>query len=323
MTSTFVIGATGFVGGAIARHLAAGGRTVAGLARTEQAAATLRSQGVTPVAGDLDARRSAVIEAASAADEVVYAAQAGPDRETATVAELTNALAGTGRTLVFLSGSGVLLQRTGGAWSPDVFAEDDVFTPEPSAAFRKAAEDTVLAVAGPKSRTMVVRPGLIWGPGDHGHLPMIYQSVAATGAAAYVGEGLNTYSHVHVDDVARLFALALDNGRTGALYHAVAGEIPNRWIAEKVAEDLGVGTRSVTPGQAAAVWGEFGALVMAASSRIRAPRTRRELGWRPEHTDLLTLIGEERLRKLARPDRPAAHHPADHPRAHLPGRALP
>src|SRR5690606_3044488 len=103
-------------------------------------------------------------------------------------------------------------------------------------------------------RAMVIRPGLIWGPGDHGHMSMIYRSVAVTGAAAYVGEGLNTYGHVHVGDVARLFALALDTGRAGALYHAVAGETPNRWIAEKVAADLGVEARSVTPEQAAGVW---------------------------------------------------------------------
>ncbi|KAA0910135.1 nucleoside-diphosphate sugar epimerase, partial [Streptomyces apricus] len=87
----------------------------------------------------------------------------------------------------------------------------------------------------------------------------------------------------------------------GGLYHAVAGETPNRWIAERVAADLGVQARSVSMKEAIGVWGEFGALVMAASSRIRATSAQRELGWRPEHTDMLTMIGEERLRRLARP----------------------
>lgn len=68
-----------------------------------------------------------------------------------------------------------------------------------------AAEDGV--------RPMDIRPGLIRGPGDHGHLSMIYRSVAVTGAARYVGQGLNTYSHVHLDDMTRLFSLALDKGR--------------------------------------------------------------------------------------------------------------
>ncbi|MER8161578.1 NAD-dependent epimerase/dehydratase family protein [Streptomyces sp. NPDC094472] len=295
----FVIGATGFVGGALARHLAAEGHTVTGLAGTETAAAGLHAQGITPVAGDLDERRPAVVEAALQADTVIYAAQAGAEQETATVQDLTRAPAGTGKTLVFLSGSGVLLQRTAGAWSPEVYAEHEPFTPEPPAEFRKAAENAVLAAASEGPRAMVIRPGLIWGPGDHGHTSMIYQSVAATGAACYVGEGLNTYSHVHIDDVTRLFSLALEKGRPGGLYHAVAGETPNRWIAERVAADLDVEARSVTPGEAAGVWGEFGALIMAASSRIRAVSAQQELGRQPQHTDMLTMIGEDRLRRLA------------------------
>ncbi|MFF9373780.1 NAD-dependent epimerase/dehydratase family protein [Streptomyces griseoluteus] len=301
--NTFIIGATGFVGGALARHLSARGHKVTGLARTRSAAAALASQGIAPVAGDLDGHRPAAVEAAQDADTVIYAAQPGPEQETATVQDLVRALTGTDRTLLFLSGNGVLVQRTAGAWSPDIFAEEDPVTPEPLAAYRKAAEDTVRAAAQDGLRTMVIRPGLIWGPGDHGHVSMVYRSVAATGAACYIGEGLNTYSHVHIEDVTRLFSLALERGRPGGLYHAVAGETPNRWIAERVAADLGVETRSLTPQEAADVWGEFGALVMAVSGRIRAVRAQQDLGWRPRHTDMLTMIGEERLRRLATPAR--------------------
>ncbi|MET7682324.1 NAD-dependent epimerase/dehydratase family protein [Streptomyces sp. NPDC005423] len=299
--NVFIIGATGFVGGTLARHLSAEGHTVTGLARTGSAAATLDSQGITPVAGDLGEHRAAVVETARTADAVLYAAQAGPEQETASVQDLTRALSGTDKTLIFLSGNGVLVQRTAGAWSPDVFAEDDPFTPEPLADYRKAAEDAVLAAAQDGLRAMLLRPGLIWGPGDHGHVSMVYRSVAATGAACYVGEGLNTYSHVHGDDVTRLFSPALEKGRPGGLYHAVAGETPNRWIAERVAADLGVETRSLPPEEATGVWGEFGALIMAVSGRIRAVRAQQELGWQPQHTDMLTMIGEERLRRLATP----------------------
>ncbi|WP_328498702.1 NAD-dependent epimerase/dehydratase family protein [Streptomyces sp. NBC_00414] len=302
--NVFVIGATGFVGGALARHLTARGHQVTGLARTGAAAVALSADGITPVAADLDSRRSATIDAALRADAVLYAAQADPALETATVDRLTRAMAGTGKTLVFLSGSGVLLQRTAGAWSQDSFAEHDPFVVEPLAIARKAAEDTVLGAASDRLRAMVVRPGLIWGPGDHGHVPMTYQSVAATGAACYVGTGLNAYSHVHIDDVTRLFDLASKAGRPGGLYHAVAGEVPNRWIAERVADDLGCDTRSLTPEEAALVWGEFGALVMAASSRLRSVCAQQELGWRPEHTDMLSTIGAARLRKLAAPSHP-------------------
>lgn len=283
-----VIGATGFVGSALSRHLVVRGHSVSGVARDERAAAVLAGAGVTPVRGDLQGRFGEVLAAARGVDRIVYAAQPAADVELATV----DALAG--EELLFLSGSGVLLERTAGAFSENTFAEDDDFVVEPLARERKVAEDRVRAAGG-----AVVRPGLIWGPGDHGHVSMVYRSVASTGAACFVGAGLNVYGNVHVDDVAGLVDLALERGRSGALYHAVAGETPNRWIAERVAQDLGCGVRSVDADEATAIWGEFGALVLGASSRTRAPRSRSELGWVPTRFDMLDEIGEPRLRALA------------------------
>ncbi|WP_413797187.1 NAD(P)H-binding protein [Streptomyces iranensis] len=262
----FIIGATGFVGRAVARHLARAGHHITGLARTEAAAAALKADGITPVAGDLGARLPETIAAARLADTVVYAAAADPAQETATLDDLIQALADSGKTLVFLSGTGVFLQRTAGSWSEAGFAEDDPFTVEPLAAARKAAEEKPRRSRGE-------------------------------------GAGRRLTRHAHdghpLDDVTRLFTLALDKGTSGALYHAVAGETPNRWLAERVADDLGCGTRGVDEAEAAEIWGEFGALIMASSSRCRAPRTRRQLGWEPHHSDMLTMVGEPRLRELA------------------------
>ncbi|WP_199443538.1 NAD-dependent epimerase/dehydratase family protein [Umezawaea beigongshangensis] len=295
-----VIGATGFVGGAVARYLRGAGHDVVGLARSDRTAARLAVQDISPLRADLDSGLAKVLTAATSVDAVVVAAQLVPETETTVVSALLDTLTGSGKTFVFTSGSGVLMQRTAGAWSEDTFTEDDPFTVEPLATERLAVEKLVRAAAERDIRSVVVRPGLIWGPGDHGHVSMIYRSVARTGAACYVGEGLNTYSHVHVDDVIRLFELVLARGASGGLYHAVAGETPNRWLAEAVGRDLDRPTRSLPPAEAAAVWGEFGALIMGASSRIRAPRAREELGWTPRNDDMLTMVGEPRLRELAR-----------------------
>ena len=302
--TVFVLGATGLIGGAIARHLATEGHLVRGLSRSDASSATLRAAGVEPVHGDLEAGRAAVVRAAAEHDVVVVAAQLEPEIELAVVTALLDALDGTGRTLLFTSGSGVLLQRSQGSWSPDTFAEDDDFTVEPLARTRRSVEHLVRSSVDRGVRGMVVRPGMVWGPGDHGHVAMVYASVGVLGAAGYVGAGLNVYSHVHVDDVVRLFLLADQQGTPGALYHAVGGETPVRWIAESVAADLGVTTRSLDPTEAAGVWGEFGALIAGASSRIRAERSIRELGWSPTRTDLLDSIGEQRLRALAEPRDP-------------------
>ncbi|EGX99498.1 nucleoside-diphosphate-sugar epimerase [Nitrospirillum viridazoti Y2] len=272
---------------------------LSGLARSDSKAAQLAEAGITSVSGDIETDRSSVLAAARAADAVIYAAQIAPPAELQAVIGLLEALAGSGKSFLFLSGSGVLCQRTGGAWSADNFSEDDAFTPEPLAIARVETEQRVRAAARQGVRAMVVRPPLIWGPGDHGHVSMVYWSVSVTGAACYVGDGLATYGNVHVDDIADLFARALQSGEAGALYHAVAGEVANRWIAEAVARDLGIPTRSVSMVEAAGIWGEFGALIMSVPSRVRDAASRAALGWSPHHTDMLSEIGEPRLRALA------------------------
>ncbi|EKS9800471.1 MULTISPECIES: NAD-dependent epimerase/dehydratase family protein [Burkholderia] len=295
----FVIGASGFVGSTLARHFVAQGQEVSGLARSSHAESALRAVGVQPVHGDLDTDLAPVLAAACSANVIVYAAQVAFEREPAVIRRLCDALAGSAKTLIFLSGSGVFMQRTGGAWSPDSFAEDDSFVPEPLALLRVEAEEIVRAAARRELRSMVIRPPLIWGPGDNGPVAQVYRSVALTGAACYIGSGLAAYSNVHGDDLARLFSLAIERGQPGALYHAAAGEIAYGWIAEAVARDLGVKTRSLSMDEAVKVFGPFGALIHSACSRSRDPRTRGELGWKPTRLDLLSEIGEPRLRALA------------------------
>ncbi|MEK6353927.1 MAG: NAD-dependent epimerase/dehydratase family protein [Burkholderia cenocepacia] len=299
--SVFIVGASGFVGSALVRRFLAEGRSVFGLARSDRTEAALTAAGVHPVRGDLDTDIASVLAAARSADATVYAARIAVEREPAVVRALRGCLAHSGKTLIFLSGTGVFMQRTGGAWSADSFAEDDPFTPEPLAKPRIEAEAIVRASADDGLHAMVIRPPAIWGPGDDGPVASVYRSVAQTGAACYIGSGLAAYSNVHSDDLARLFSLALERGTSGALYHASVGEIPYRWIADAVARDLNVQTRSLTMDEASEVFGRFGALIQSACSRSRDPRTRSELGWQPIHLDLLSQVGEPRLRALAHP----------------------
>jgi len=67
--------------------------------------------------------------------------------------------------------------------------------------------------------------------------------------------------------------------------------------AESIAEYLGrrqdVPVRSVSKSEAIDIWGTFATLVvLGASSRSRCPRSRRELGWAPTHSDVAQEILE-------------------------------
>jgi nucleoside-diphosphate-sugar epimerase len=147
---------------------------------------------------------------------------------------------------------------------------------------------------------MVVRPPAIWGDGEHRFVEHLLHSIEATGAACYIGRGLNLYTHVHVADLAELYRLALEKGTAGALYHATAGELNNRSMAEYVARRQGVEARSVSVSEAMEIWGKFTVLVvLGASSRSRSPRARRELGWAPRHPDVAEAILKGEFRGLA------------------------
>jgi uncharacterized protein YbjT (DUF2867 family) len=61
----FVIGATGFIGGTVARRMVADGHNVKGLYRSGSAESGLSEMGITPVKGDLTVLESIVAPAQS------------------------------------------------------------------------------------------------------------------------------------------------------------------------------------------------------------------------------------------------------------------
>lgn len=289
----FMIGATGYVGSAIARAFLAQGDEVYGLARTPEAAESLRNSQVTPVEGNLS-DLSVLCETITAYDTVVFCPMLTFEEERRVMEALVAAMQGTGKTLLFTSGSGVLsIPSLDGTWSEYTFAEDDPF-PFPETFNRKvrlSTENLVRAAAEKDVRAMVIRPPLIFGHAGSIQIPQLFQSARKTGNVCYLGRGLNLYTNVHVDDVAEVFRLAAEKGTSGALYHAVAGEANFRSLAEAVASVVGCGTRSLDYEEACDLWGaSWVDLGLAVNSRCRAVRTRQELGWYPRYDDVIEDI---------------------------------
>jgi len=287
-----VLGATGYLGSHIVRHLASCGHSVSGVSRSPGRDDVIEQAGGNALRGDLS-DVTGVIELMRGHDATVYAAQLMLQDEFDTVGALLGGVAGRAHAFVFTSGTGLLSQRTDGAWSEDSFAEDEAFVPSKYIGFRLVTETMVRQTgASGAVRAMVVRPPMIWGNGGCGHLRMFYSDAFRSGDVGYLGAGLNLYSNVHVEDLADVYHRALDRGVAGALYHAVAGEMNNRSLAQAIAADLGMTARSVDFEEGVRRWGKFETLIgMATCSRSRSPRTRRELGWSPRHLDLMSDIG--------------------------------
>lgn len=298
-----IIGATGYLGSHIVRNLVGSGHHVSGLSRSDASDKILAACGAVPLRGDL-CEPEHVVAYMRAHDATVYAAQLLLHEEFDAVSALLRGVEGRDHGFVFTSGTGLLSQRTDGAWSEDNFTEDDPFVPSKYLGFRLVTE-TLLRQWGSSGagRAIVIRPPMIWGNGGCGHLRMFYTDAGRNGDVAFLGAGLNLYSNVHVEDLAEVYRLALEKGHGGALYHAVAGEVGNRFLAEAVARDLGLVARSVDFAEGVRRWGKFETLIgMATCSRSRSPRTRRELGWQPRYLDIFEDLGHPAYRRMAGAD---------------------
>jgi hypothetical protein len=107
------------------------------------------------------------------------------------------------------------------------------------------------------------------------------------GFTAYLGEGKNRWPAAHVNDVARLYRLALEKNVAGSRYNAVAEEgITAREIAEVTAKGLKQEVKSLTPEEAKEYFGwmaMFAGMDLSASSKL----TRERLGWTPTGPGLI------------------------------------
>lgn len=282
-----VFGASGYLGSHLVDHFVAAGYDTSGFCRSDVAPARKNLQCHYVHGNLLDA--GSFLPLLEHYDVIIQAAQLDLDEELQAISAMLDGINGSGKTFIMTSGTGVLSQRTDGDWSEDTFAESDNFVPSKYIGARLDTENLVRAATSNGIRAMVVRPPLIWGNGGCPVIAQLYQSAATSGAVCYIGRGLNLYSNVHVQDLTRVYQLAVEKGQPGALYHAVSGEINYRSLAEAIAARLDLPTRSISLSEGIELWGKFSALVAFSScSRSRCPRTRQELGWQPA-TDRLDI----------------------------------
>jgi nucleoside-diphosphate-sugar epimerase len=290
----FCAGVSGYIGGSVAASLVAAGYSVSGLVRSAQSADQVRSIGIEPIHGTLD-DLDCLKAGAKAADVIVNAASA--DHRGAATA-LLEALEGTGKTYVHTSGSSIVGTRAAGTRIDLVYDEETQFTPSPGRAARVALNEFILSHKDKGLRPIIVCPSLIYGLG-HGvkrhsmQVPWLIAVAKKHGVAKHYGPGDNIWSNVHIDDLVRLYLLALASAPAGAFYFAENGENSMREVCEAISRMLGFGerTESMTIDEAAAEWGESSAHdTMGSNSRVRAVRARRELGWIPTAPSLIDEI---------------------------------
>ncbi|MFC0862570.1 NAD-dependent epimerase/dehydratase family protein [Sphaerimonospora cavernae] len=274
----FITGASGYVGGVVAEHLLRAGHEVIALARSDRARERVEGLGAKAVSGgleDLDVLRAS----AEAADAVVSTAvdYTRPDMTDIEVAALDAMLSGLdeGRPFVYTSSGMVYPDMRG-----ETVTEDHLVAPETSPQpFKVLGERRVLNAD--RAAGMVVRAAMVYGRGGSGLLQGMLASARQQGMVAYVGDGANEWSSVHVDDLAALYVSALRRPEPKAIVNAANEErTPMRRIAEAVAELTGTRAVSITLDQAIEALGPSAA-ALTRSSPLDSSRARRLFGWTP------------------------------------------
>jgi len=284
----FLTGATGFIGSHIIPELLGAGHKVLGLTRSDSGAKALVDAGVEPYRGTIDDPES-LRAGAAGADAVIHTAF---DHNFATFAEncekdrrvirvLGDALKRSDKPLVITSGTGM------GATTHGQMATEDVFNADHSHP-RVASELAGAEMSAAGVKVIVVRLPQVHDTRRQGLISPLIDLARQKGVSAYVGEGHNRFSAAHVSDVAKLYHLAVEQGRAGERFNAVGEEgVPARDIATVIGEGLGVPVVSLTPDRIAEHFGWLGMFVgldLLASSAW----TRERLRWYPEGPGLIS-----------------------------------
>ena len=281
----FVTGGTGTIGSAVIAELLGNGHTVLALARSDRSAPALQGVGAAVLRGELS--NLDVLRAGAAQSDGVISLAFGRDygnpdalaaaiaEETAANAALADALRGSDRPLVMVSGT---------PWVPGrASTEFDPLPTEGPVSGRARAVKALLAQAT-RLRSMAVRmPRTVHNEGKGGFAGLLTDVARRTGVAGYPGDGTQRWPAVHARDAAVLFRLVLESAPAGTSWHAVADEGDAvRDIATVIGRRLGLPVQPI-PQESFGPFGPIFAMDQPASSA----HTRAALGWKPTHPSLL------------------------------------
>lgn len=291
----FITGASGYIGGSVAKGLLDAGHTVFGLVRNPDKVEALRDIGIEPILGTLE-DTDTLTKYAKLSDAVIHTADSD---HLLAVETFIAALRGSGKPFLHTSGSSVVGDDARGETaSEQIFDEETPFVPMDIRENRVAINNLVRK-AGIEDwvRSIVIVPSMIYGdalalPVESDQLPQIIRKSRELQAGIHVGKGVNRWSNVHIKDLVQLYVLALEKAPSASYFFAENGEESYGDIAKSVSEALGFGGKTISwpADEAIAELGDWARFAIASNSRVRATHARNLLAWAPKEESLLSWI---------------------------------
>jgi nucleoside-diphosphate-sugar epimerase len=273
-----VLGASGFIGGAVARRLIERGDRVHVMLRDPAAREAWRQRGATVHEGSLG-DPEAIAKAAARVERVVHAAGISTPRAAARALRWTH-VAGTENVVNACAHAGVSRLVYVGCADATLTDADRVHwderrpvagTPFGERAKSLAlAEEIAIAAAQPSLEVCALRAAWVWGPGDTSRLPLLCREALDHGGLQLFGDGETYLATIYIENLVDVVLSALSSsdvgGRSfyladpeylhtrelfGMLSKAVGLPQPRRgaplWLALPVARLRGQGPSGLTP----------------------------------------------------------------------------
>jgi nucleoside-diphosphate-sugar epimerase len=275
----FLTGGTGYIGSAVLDALLRAGHHVDALVRNREKASLIQARGGHAIVGDLS-KPASYEAAAAAADGAIHTAIDESPRAHQLDALAIDTLLRPGEP----SRPGRFFIYTSGVWvlgpAPAPVDEASPVNPIEQSAWRAPHERRVLEAAAWGARTVVIRPGIVYG-GSRGIVGDLFKD-AANGLVRVIGTGENHWPLVYVRDLGELYARLASNATASGIYHAndecdecvndlvsaIAGHVP-----------INPSVRKVPLKEARQKMGPY-ADALALDQIVRCPRAR-AIGWSP------------------------------------------
>lgn len=283
-----ITGASGYIGLGVAKAFRAKGHTVYGLVRTQEDANLLHLQEIWPVIGDLQQPETFrhALEEVEVAVHCAFdlSSNTGVELDAKTIDTIIDVFSKSPFPRAFIYTSGVWVY---GSQGYKIVDESMPLNPLGIVKWRPAHEEKVLKATKPSLRTVVMRPGHVYG-GKKGLTNLLFSDAKNRGISI-VGEGYNRWPMIHIQDLAHAYVSAAEKELTNVILNVVDDStITLREMAEaifrvaKLEGEIKVLSKEEAEKQ-------FGPLVegLLIDLTVNNSRIKRLLGWQIHHAPFI------------------------------------
>lgn len=285
----FVTGASGYIGHAVARAFRAKGHTVYGLVRSEEQAANLSLNEIWPVIGDMQKPETfeKILEEVEVAVHCAFdTSDKAVEYDAQTIDTILKVFSQSPYSRAIIYTSGIWVYGS----SDKLVDESFALNPIDLVKWRPEHEKKVLEATSSNLRTVIIRPGIVYG--KIGGITRLLFDQVNNGLIGIPGDGANHWSMIHIQDLAYAYVSAAEKELTNVILNITDDSMATlRQIADAIANSAGMPGKvhelSIEDAQ-----NQLGSIVqgLVINQEINNARAKRLLGWKIHHAPFINEV---------------------------------